>query len=345
MTLALGAFLMWETVRKRFLAAVLFSWFALLLSPMLLLRGHFLYYYLTLPLMGLAAFGGYAFWRGWTSGGLWRLAAAVLAAGFVLVSAPTAWQLTHAQYQLTEEARDFVSEVAKVSRSQPGKTILLSGVTDGLFQRVIVYNPFPLVGVDHVYLVPEARTRITPVLNNNWEDFILPAMPTREALDQRRFMVLAVDRGMEDITENWTRDALTRPALPPHRINVASQLAAALLGEGWHESEETHRWMGKRAALRIGAPAREGGKLMLDGGCAPEQVRQAPLQVRVSVNGVPLPAASVASCAENFALAFDLPPGLTRKIWLDVVVEVNRVYRPPGDQRDLGLAFGTFEVR
>jgi hypothetical protein len=104
--------------------------------------------------------------------------------------------------------------------------------------------------------------------------------------------------------------------------------------------------MGKRAALRIGAPAREGAKLILDGGCAPEQVRQGPLQLRVSVNGVPLPAASVASCGgENFALAFDLPPGLTRKSWLDIVVEVNRVYRAPGDQRELGLAFGTFEVR
>ncbi len=109
MTLALGAFLLWETARKRFLAVVLFSWFALLLAPVLLLRGHFLYYYLTLPLMGLAAFGGYAFWRGWTSGGLWRVAAAVLAAEFVLVSVPTARQLTYAQYQLTVEARDFVS--------------------------------------------------------------------------------------------------------------------------------------------------------------------------------------------------------------------------------------------
>lgn len=346
MTLALGAFLLWEIVRKRFLAVVLFSWFALLLAPVLPLRGHFLYYYLTLPLMGLSAFGGYAFWRGWTSGGLWRLATAVLAAEFVLVSAPTARQLTHAQYQLTLEARDFLSEVAEVSRSQPGKTILLSGVTDGLFQRVIVNNPFPLVGADHVYLVPEARTQLTPVLNNNWEDSILPAMPTREDLDQRRFVVLAVDRHMEDITESWARTALTRPVLPPHRINLASQLVAALLGEGWHVSEETHRWMGKRAALRIGAPTHEGAKLLLDGGCATEQVRQGPLQIRVSVNGVPLPAASVASCGgENFALALDLPPGLTHRTWLDIVVEVDRVHRPPGDQRELGLAFGTLAVR
>jgi hypothetical protein len=346
MTLALGGFLLWETMRKRFLAAVLFSWFVLLLAPLLPLRQHFLYYYLTLSLMGLAAFGGYALWRGWTSGGPWRLAAAVLAAEFVLISVPTAWRLTHAQYQLTVEARDLVSQVATVSRNQPGKTILLAGVTDGLFQRVIIYNPFPLVGADRVYLVPEARTHITPVLNTNWEDSILPTLPTREDLDQRRFVVLAVDRHMQDITESWARTALSRPAAPPHRINVASQLAGALLGEGWYGSEETHRWMGKRAALRIGGPAREGAKLMLEGGCAPEQVRQGPLRLSVSANGVPLPAALVASCGgANFELEFNLPPGLAQKSWLEIVVEVDRVYRAPGDQRELGLAFGTFEVR
>jgi hypothetical protein len=104
--------------------------------------------------------------------------------------------------------------------------------------------------------------------------------------------------------------------------------------------------MGKRASLRIGAPARDGAKLMLSGGCAPEQVRDGPLHIAVSVDGVALPPASVASCGgDNFELAFDLPPDAARKSRLEIVVEVERTYRAPGDQRDLGLAFGTIEVR
>jgi hypothetical protein len=345
MTLALGAFLVWETVRKRFLAAVLFSWFVLLLGPVLPLGGHLQYYYLTLPLMGLAAFGAYALWRGWSRGGLFRLAATALAAEFILISVPLAWQLTRERWQWTQAALEVVSRVAAVHRSQPGKVILLAGVDDGMFQRVIGNNPFPLVGAGRVYLVPEARERIKPVPGMSLDDFTLPAAPAPEEFAQGRFVVLAVDRHMEDITASYARSAPTRPAPLPRKVDLASDLTGPLLGEGWYGSEQTHRWMGKRATLRLGAPAREGARLMLSGGCAPEQVRDGPLRIAVSVDGVALPAASVASCGgKNFELAFDLPPGAARKSRLEIVVEVDRTYRAPGDQRDLGLAFGTIEV-
>ena len=346
MTLALGAFLVWETARRRFLAAVLFSWFALLLAPVLPLGGHLQYYYLTLPLMGLAAFAAYALWRGWSRGGLMRLVAAALAAEFILVSAPLAWKLTRERYQWTQDARQILSQVAAVSRRHPGKVILLSGVDDAMFQRVIGNNPFPLVGAQRVYLVPEARAQITPVPGINLDDFTLPVAPTRADFEQQRFVVLAVNRGMEDITGVWARTGVSRPGLLPRKVDAANDLSASLLGPGWYSSEQTHRWMGKRATLRIGAPAREGAKLVLNAGCAPAQVQQGPLRIGVSVEGLPLPAASVASCGgENFELAFDLPPGLTQKSWLEVVVEVDRTYHAPGDERELGLAFGKFEVR
>jgi hypothetical protein len=304
------------------------------------------YYYLTLPLMGLAAFAAYALWRGWSRGGLMRLVAAALAAEFILVSAPLAWKLTRERYQWTQDARQVLSQVAAVSRGHPGKVILLSGVDDTMFQRVIGNNPFPLVGAQRVYLVPEARAQITPVPGINLDDFTLPVAPTRADFEQQRFVVLAVNRGMEDITGVWARTGVSRPGLLPRKVDAANDLSASLLGPGWYNSEQTHRWMGKRASLRIGAPAREGAKLVLNAGCAPAQVQQGPLRIGVSVEGLPLPAASVASCGgENFELAFDLPPGLTQKSWLEVVVEVDRTYHAPGDERELGLAFGKFEVR
>jgi hypothetical protein len=348
MTLALGAFLIWETARKRFLAAFLFGWFPLLLAPVLPLAGHLQYYYLTLPLMGLGAFGGYALWRGWQSGGWRRAAAAALAAEFLLVSAPLAWQLTRERWRWTIEAREVVSRVAEAHARFPGKAILLAGVDDGFYHRVIEDNPFPLVGVERVYLVPETRARIVPGPANgpNLDDFILPAAPAREELDERRFVVLAVDRHMQDVTESWARTANSAAAGLPRKIDMANLLAGPLLGEGWYAAERTHRWMRKRASLRIGAPAREGATLELNGSCAAEQVRQGPLRIAVTANGARLREASVAACGgDNFDLQFPLPPGAEAASRLEIGIEVERTFRPPGDQRDLGLAFGTIAVR
>ena len=348
MTLALGAFLIWETARKRLLAAFLFGWFALLLTPVLPLAGHLQYYYLTLPLMGLGALGGFALWRGWQAGGWRRAVAAALATEFLLVSAPLAWQLTRERWRWTMQAREVVTRVAEVHARLPGTVILLAGVDDGFYHRVIENNPFPLVGVERVYLVPEARARIQagPASGPNVDDFILPAAPTRAELDERRFVVLAVDRHMEDVTASWARTALSQPEALPRKIDVANDLAGALLGEGWYPAEQTHRWMGKGASLHLGAPARAGASLELNGSCGVEQVRQGPLRIAVTANGARLREATVASCGgENFDLQFELPPGAEAANRLEIGIEVERTFRPPGDRRDLGLAFGTIAVR
>jgi hypothetical protein len=61
----------------------------------------------------------------------------------------------------------------------------------------------------------------------------------------------------------------------------------------------------------------------------------------VSVNGLPLPPARIA--ALSFELAFPLPQELVGKESIDVSLAVDRTVRPDG--RELGLAFGVFEVR
>jgi hypothetical protein len=44
-------------------------------------------------------------------------------------------------------------------------------------------------------------------------------------------------------------------------------------------------------------------------------------------------------------LQFELPPGAEAANRLEIGIEVERTFRPPGDRRDLGLAFGTIAVR
>jgi len=67
--------------------------------------------------------------------------------------------------------------------------------------------------------------------------------------------------------------------------------------------------------------------------------------VTVSVDGVALPAASIKPGESTFELAFPLPDSLVGKTELSVTVEVARTFRPASDPRELGLAFGVFEVR
>jgi hypothetical protein len=139
--------------------------------------------------------------------------------------------------------------------------------------------------------------------------------------------------------------ALPRDSGLPLRVDVASPLSGYLLGPEWYESDGDHRWMPRRAGLRIGAPATRGQKLYLRGACPDEQLRAGPLPVTVTVEDVPLPATVIRPGENAFELAFALPDSVVGKAEMRVTVEVGRIFRPASDPRDLGLVFGTFEVR
>jgi hypothetical protein len=74
------------------------------------------------------------------------------------------------------------------------------------------------------------------------------------------------------------------------------------------------------------------------------QLRDGPLTVTVTVNGLALAPAALRS-AGNFELAFPLPAAVVGQPAMQVEVEVSRTFRAGADIRDLGLAFGEFEVR
>ena len=58
-----------------------------------------------------------------------------------------------------------------------------------------------------------------------------------------------------------------------------------------------------------------------------------------------LPPVQIAPHENAFEFAFDLPSQLVGKAELPIFLKVGRTFRPPGDSRDLGLAFGSFEIR
>ena len=64
----------------------------------------------------------------------------------------------------------------------------------------------------------------------------------------------------------------------------------------------------------------------------------------LTVGGIRLPAVRFTQADVEATFAFVLPPGLGSAD-LDVTVEVSRTVRVGADRRDLGLAFGRFEIK
>ena len=138
---------------------------------------------------------------------------------------------------------------------------------------------------------------------------------------------------------------MPRDARAPLRVDVSNPLIAYLLGPEWYANDGNHRWMPGRATLRSRPPRRHGQELHLKGVCPPELLRAGPILVTVTVDGSTLATAGIHPRNNTFDLSFPLPGSVVGKDEIVVAVEVNRTFRKPPDNRDLGLAFGVFEVR
>ena len=321
-------------------------WYLAVLAPVLPLRDHQTEYYVFLPVIGLCWLGGWAVVSGWRAGTRGRAAAVTLAAIYALMGVPTLLATSQWNHAITMRVRNLVEGVAGIHERHPSKSILLEGVDTDLFWNAVLDRPFRLFGMDHVYLAPGSEQRIAshPDLGNIG-DFILPADVVAQALKREELVVYDV-RGprLRNITGVYA--ALPRESGGlPLRVDAASPLTSYLLGPQWYQSDGDHRWMPRRASLRMGAPATPGQRLYLRGSCPDEQLRAGPLPVTVTVEGIAMPATVIRPGENAFELVFALPDSVVGKPEMRVTVEVGRVIRPATDPRDLGLVFGSFEVR
>ena len=125
------------------------------------------------------------------------------------------------------------------------------------------------------------------------------------------------------------------------RVDAGFALTSFLLGPEWYASEGRYRWMARRATLLMGAPAEPGRQLVVRGFCPPEQV---PVTMTITVNGIALPPVTISHDRE-FELSFPLAESLVGLAEMTVAVGVNHTFVPQSAPRELGLAFGVFEVR
>ncbi len=348
MIVALVGFVVWKLRARQWLAAFLVLWFLILIAPVLPLRDHFSEYYLTLPVIGLAMLGAWAIDAAWKAGPAWRALALLLTAAYMGVSVPAARHITRQHYERSKAVQRLVLGVVRAHEKHPGKVILLTGVDTEMFWASVIDNPFRLYGVKDVYLVPGSENSIQafPGLGEV-TDFVLPTAATRKALTQYQAVVYSAGGPqLRNVTSAYLAVAETqlKPEYARH-VDVAQPLVATQLGPGWYEVEEKHRWMRRRAAVRLGGPRSPHEKLYVTGFAPPGLLKSGPVRLTIAVNGKPYRAVTLARPGELFELEFPLSADLVGAEAVDVTVEVDRVFLDGEDKRELSLTFGTFSMR
>lgn len=178
---ALAAFVVWSLLRREPLPLLLAGWFLILLSPVLPLGRGVSDYYLTVPLAALTMLLAML--------GTRRFGIPFLVL-YLLVQAPAAVQTTRWWQRRGEVAEKLVRTVWAVHRANPGRCLVLEGVSDGQFWSAIAHYPFVERRSTYVYLAQDTRARITPYPDAGVriEEFFLPAAEEQRCL---RFRVPA----------------------------------------------------------------------------------------------------------------------------------------------------------
>ena len=176
--------------------------------------------------------------------------------------------------------------------------------------------------------------------------YILPADETRRGLDDGNIVVYSFGQGpLKNITHHFNLPAGAEQSSGPLRIDMSDPLVAPRLGPTWYPREEGFRWMPRTASVRMPGPRTAGQKLYLTAICQPAQVAKGPLGVTVVVDGARLAPVQFTKGGVETTFAFVLPAEAVGKSDIEINVEVARTVRAGADTRDLGLAFGRFEIK
>lgn len=348
LTVACAAFLVRRLMRRDWVPLFGLAWFVILLVPVLPLRDHVTPYYLTLPLIGLAMFGGYALACAWESPVLVRIAAVVL---LLLYLEPTVRTLRAAdrwRYDMGEKAKMIVFGAERARELHPGKTILFSGVDAELFWQVFHDRPFLALEIPDVYLAPETAQVIEnkPGADPPDELMLMPATVKR-GLEREQIEVYDVTGPrLKNITEEYARyaSAALKDA-NPRRVDAGLALDDPLFGPEWYGRTDGFRWMPKRATVTIAGPSAPGQRLYVRGSCVAEQVKDGPIHLTVWADGEKLGTNEVKDCNAPVAFDYALPPKVVGKDAMQLTLEIDRTLKSSTDTRPLGMVFGVFEVK
>lgn len=347
LTIALLGFAVVRALGRDWLPVFCLAWFAIVLIPFLPLRDHISEYYLTVPTTGLAMLGAYALVRTWRQPLAWNVVAVAIMAAYTILMVRLDRTLTPWWDRRSWAVERMVLGVARAHQLHPDKVILLDGVDSALFWGGVFHHPFRLFGASEVYLTPGSESHIeVHDATGSVSGYVLaPSVAVHAAKSDRIVVYRVGSKSLKAITSAYETAVLAQPTADevPRKVDAGNPLMDYLLGPGWYPPEKGSRWMSRRATLKVGGPASGGERLYIQG-FAPVNSQPAVL-LRVTVDGVRLPEAQIQLGKGAFDLAFPLPNEAVGRKEILIGLEVGRTFRVGADTRDLGLNFGTFEVR
>ncbi len=348
LTAALAGFAAWKLRGREWAVLLPLAWFVLVLAPVLPLRDHISSHYLTLPTAGVAWLAAWGLKAACAEGWRVRALAAALAVCYLTAGIVGGRIETREVVARSHAVRTLVWGAVRVRQLHPGKAIILTGLDSDVFWAGVFPRPFALAGVSDVYMAPEAENEVER--HPEWgrvSDYILPPGILLKMLGEGKAVVYTEDAGrLRARTLSYVVDARRRwKPEEPRRVDVGQPSFAAQLGATWYEIDAGHRWMPRRASVRLAGPRTAREKLYLSGFCPAAQTRSGPLRIFVDANGHPLGVWPLEHGDASFEVAADFPAQLVGKDSIEVSVAVERTFTAPPDRRELGLVFGVFEIR
>jgi len=346
--LSLAIFIATRLRARQFMVVFCAGWFAIAIAPVLPLRTHITEYYLTLPSLGIAWLGGWALVTAWRQGVEMRIACGVLAAIYFVTAGFQIDAVTEWIRSRTMPMHGVVSAVEQTMRWHPGTAIVINGVDSELFSAGFQDDPFRLFGAKRVFLAPGSEKEIQARADlGGVERFVISPSSMARAIESGEMRVLSVN-GQEcfDITDRFRTVTRANFVAEHHNfVDVGNPAYATRIGPTWHAAENGFRWMPKIATLQIAGPQSAGEKLYVTGYAAPPALAAGFVTLRFQAAGQPIGSATLEKSGEKFALSFPLPASLVGQSSIELAIEVSRTFHAPNDLRELGMIFGTFEVR
>jgi hypothetical protein len=354
---ALLAFAAWRFPSRGLTPIFCIGWFVLPLIPVLPLPDHTTDYYLTVPVLGLAWLAGWSIASAWSVTGAGRfkvtgqvlaravsvmLVAAYLAGSIHEIDLATAWVYEH-----SDRMRVLLEAVDDAVRRHPVTTIVLSGVDQELFQSGFQDNPFQLYGVEHVYLAPGEEHRIQSRLDlGGLAHFIITPPKALDLIDRGQARVLAVSANqVTDVTRAYAAILSGSTRSPGNFVDVGDPSYTAQLGGTWFPLEGGVRWMSASATVKLSGIDASAQKLYVTGYAPAAVSASGSVTLNFRGNGRTIASAVMKKADDRFSLAFPLPAALIGQSSVEVSIDASKTVRFPGDERDLGVIFGTFSIR
>jgi hypothetical protein len=305
------------------------AWFAIVLSPYLVLPDHKMDYYLAAPSIGMAMAGAWAVDRVRKRGAVWQIAVALPLVAYLGTCLPASLSIARWTHDRAERVAVLALGVEEIHRSKPGSLILLDGIDTDLFWAGIADLPFRAMEIPGVYLAPGSETRIQAPADL-LSKYVLPEALARRSLDAGGAVVYRLDgQTLRNATARFHQTADSSwPEDVPRFVNLGDPVFGAYLGPGWEKADRGTRSMNGAAAFEIGAPHGLAECLYIG------VFRTAPFRMTVRVNGTERPAAPVRQDNGLSEFRVTLPPESTAWKQMDIALSSGQPLR-----------FGFAEVR